>query len=278
MVKTIKSFLQIEWKMKLLYLLWVFIIIWLFLAMEVEVIINNINNLSTTTASWYIQSIEKNNRSTARYMAVWIWECIKQHNFSTIWEMEDVIRMCWAEHRSWWPTWDFFVFDRVSRTIVYDWSPDCMKDWELRAFDYMLEKNNKEDVWECWMHQDRWLCVSAIEKLYNLWNTDDKSNIYWKFDDSYEWLESYVIPSLTYWFKWPIWNKWVFNLNNIQLQIVVWTQKDEVMSEYKEVGENYNLLNENINKVNFLIHITLWWVVIISIIMFFITTLILKLK
>lgn len=225
---------RVNWKAWLSYLIWMSIIAMFYSDLDME---NKWKTIWTTQ----LEAIESNARYTARAMVKWIWECIKKEYqnkpFTSIKDMEEKISLCGADHRSGWPTWDFFVFDRVSRTMVFDWSSDCMKGWEWRDFDFSKEYNylqEKKEVWECWMHTDQNLCVTAIKDLYQIWNTDELSNIYWKFDDDYEWLESYVIPSLSEWFNWRLWAWWVFSINNAQLQIVVWTQQDEVMNFYKK--------------------------------------------
>lgn len=206
---------------------------------------NYLNSISTVrhTAE---QDIENFARYNSRAAAKWIWECIKyeidKHWLKTINEMLETIRNCWSEYRSWWPTWDFFVFDRISWTIVYDWSYDCMKWGERRPFNYKLEEiflKNNQEKWECFMHQDKNKCLIAIKDLYNIWNTEENSKIYWKFDDSKEWLESYVIPKIANWFEWPIWEWWVFNSDNIQLQVVMWTQEDEVFKNFKTSWDTF---------------------------------------
>ena len=183
-------------------------------------------------------NIENTTRDSARQMAKWIWDCIykeiKHHDFSSISEMMQTIHNCWSEFRSWWPTWDFFVFDRISKKMVYDGSPDCMKWWANRPFYWKNEVAYLKDSlaeWECWMHQDKEQCKNAIYDLYNIGNTDKYSKIRWQFDDSHEWLESYVIPWMRMWLSGIIWKSWTKDDDNIQLQIVMWTQKDEIFAK-----------------------------------------------
>ena len=280
MPKSVLQFFKINWKMKVLYWLWIWVVLSLFLALELENDIIQTNNWLIQTEQQFNKDIETAHRTTARYMAKAIGLCIKsrynEHKFENLEEMTKIISECGAEHRSWWLTWDFFVFDRVSRTMVFDGSSDCMKGWEWRPFDFIFEKNNKKEVGECWMHKDKWLCIQAIEKLYSIWDTDYNSNIYILFDEDFERLESSVIPSLSNWFKGKLWAGGVFSLDNLQLQIVMWTQKDEVMAHYQPTISKYTELKNNTNEVNAKINFILWSVVILSILMFFFTTLILK--
>lgn len=231
MIKLFKHWKIIDIKSKSMYLFGILWIISLFIIWQEYNKSEDIkNNMSL--------EIEQNARYNARNIAIWIWECIKWQikDYTNIKDIKNIIKFCGSAFRSWWPTWDFFVFDRISKTMFYDWSPDCMKLWNWRDFNPIKEKefllNNKKE-WECYAHSDQKLCLSAISNLYNIGNTDINSKIYWKYDDSIEWLESYVIPSLWEWFNWNIWEWWVFNINNLQLQIVMWTQEDEVMLHFK---------------------------------------------
>lgn len=215
-------------------------------------------------------------RTEARYMAKWIWECIKSW-IENWYPLLTTIYNCWANHRSWWESWDFFVFDRIAKKMIYDWSPDCLKWWISRSFDNEFEKIfTGTNQWECYMHHNREQCISAINDLYNIWDTDNNSNIWWQFDDSPEWLESYVIPEVRKWFNWIIWNNWIKTWNNMQLQIVMWTQKDEVYKNFKNTILEYKkTLDEKINLLKQLI-LYVRIIVILMIIMAFLNVIILK--
>ena len=259
--KWINVWKHTNWKAKSLYALWILFVIWIMQIMNLETTKENAKN-----------DIENFARSNARYIAKGIWECIKSEVdtnwYTSKYDLQIITKNCWAEHRSWWPTWDFFVVNLADKTMFYDGSPDCLKGWELRPFDankekYYIENNIKE--WECWMHQNPLLCMKAIWNLINIKTTDSNSKIYWQFDDSIEWLESYTIPTNSSWFKWPIWLGWVSNEDNIQLMVVVWTQKDEVYSQFTNVFDYWNK-TENI----------IVFMALIFCVMLFITTLALK--
>ena len=120
------------------------------------------------------------------------------------------------------------------------------------------------------------MCYEAIKDLYNIWNTNQYSNIAWKFDNSDEWLESYVIPNLTIWFNWELWKNWVKTTDNIQLQIVMGTQKDEALSyfwnsktELENVSNSVEYFIKNIMVVMWIITAICWW-------MYLLLTLIIK--
>ena len=226
--------------------------------------------------------IENAHRWTARSMAYAIWDClmkdIKENNLTTKEQFAHSFNKCWTEHRNWWVTWDPFLIDTVSMTMIADWSPDCLKGWEWRSVNPSNELiwiKNWEQQWECWMHSDPKLCQEAITKLYNIRNTDEWSWVYWKFDDDYEWLESYTIPTRTTWFNWPIWKGWVFDKDNMQLMIVMWTQQDEVMKRYektfgsieyiKKAGATYKIwINIIIIEVMWLLFL-MWLITILAV-------------
>ncbi len=239
------------------------------LDIEKQKYIYSIDEVKKTTE----KDIQNFARYEARNMAEAIWICIK-NNIEEKWineigDMLPIISNCWAQHRSWWPTWDFFVFDRISKLMIFDNSPDCAKLWDFRDFTY---------EWECSIHKDKIACWNAIKDLYNVWNSTRFDKIYWQFDDSIEWLESYVIPSLTKWFNWNTGEFWVIDKNNIQLEIVMWTQTDEVYKNFENSRDIFYKNKEHwLNYVNW-IYITYIFLVILVCVLSIFTAITIKLK
>ena len=243
-----------------------------------------IDSISTSKTNMRI-NIEDAHRWTARAMAYAIWDCmmkdITDNKYTTIEEFSHSFNKCWIEQRNWGLTWDGFVVDTISMTMVADWSPDCLKGWEWRCFNHnkeLIRIKNWEQQWECWMHSDPKLCQEAIAKLYNIRNTDEWSWIYWKFDDSYEWLESYTIPTRTTWFNGSIWKGWVIDKDNIQLMIVVWTQEDEVMKRYEKSFNSVNYIEKMVGTYKMWINIIMLKVMWLLFLMWVITILAVKKK
>lgn len=181
--------------------------------------------LTIATLMYTDNIIEKNAREQARLIAQWIWECI---NLQVKWweTREDLSKIsyeCWALHRSWWITWDFFVVNLATKQFIYDWSPDCSKDWYNRHL---------TDAEECSLHSDSKECSSAIKVLKEWFNSNSQTMLSWKFDDAIEWLEWVVIPGERQWYEWPIWFGWIKNDKNTQLLVVMGTQSDEVFAQW----------------------------------------------
>lgn len=179
-------------------------------------------------------TIESYAREQARQIANWIWQCIKSQ---VKWnedrtELSKISYQCWQAHRSWWPTWDFFVVDLTTKQFIYDWSPDCSKEW------YDRHLTDKE---ECSLHQNKDLCYSVIKQLKLWFNSTENTKLYWEFDNAPEWLEWKIIPWEREWFDWPIWFNWLKNINNKQLLVVMWTQSDEVNSFWLWLKTIYSL-------------------------------------
>ena len=210
-----------------------------------QIYIDTIDDVKEATE----RDIEEYTRKQARYAAKSIWKCIQweveKNWFKTTDEMLLTIRNCGAEYRNGWDTGDFFVFDRISKRMVYDNSPDCLKGWVNRFFYDRYEEDwleNNKQKGECWMHENKEQCEKAIGRLYNVWTTSKQSKIRWQFDDSSEWLESYVIPSMSEWFNGAIgqWGTFNNDQKNVQLQIVVGSQKDEVLSNFENSKKEFN--------------------------------------
>lgn len=171
-------------------------------------------------------NIEKTAREQARYMANWIAQCINERVWSWTYsraELSKISYECGSSHRSGWVTWDFFVVNLANNQFVYDGSPDCSKDW------YDRHLSDKE---ECSLHKNKELCNKVISQLKQWHNSYEWQNLYWEFDDAKEWLEWVIIPSERKWYQWYIWEWWVRNKNNTQLLVVMWTQSDEVESQW----------------------------------------------
>lgn len=284
MVNTIfKSWNSWNLKTKAVYILGVIWIIELFfLGQEYnkseEILKSPINEI-------LLQDIEKSYRATARMQLNNIGNCIvkdiEEKGYKNIEEYLVSIHKCWSEARNGWITWDIFVFDRISKKMVYDNSPDCMKWWKFRDFNAELEKEyvlKGEEKGECFMHKDKNSCVKAIKELYNKWNTDMNSKLYWDFDESKEWLESYVIPSLSNWFQGKLWFNGVASKEDIQLQIVLWTQEDEALlnfrysiSNLKEISWDVTWFIDNVMVILSIITLNCW-------LMYLLLTIIIKQK
>lgn len=229
------------------------------------------------------KDIEIYSRANARFQVQNIANCIvvdiEQNKYTTLEQMQLSIHKCWSNARNGGLTWDIFVFDRISRKMIYDNSPDCMKWWEFRDFDFEKEKIYLawwKEKWECSMHSNKNLCQKAIADLYNIWNTNQYSNIYWRFDDSDEWLESTVIPNLSIWFNWQLWQNWVKTIDNIQLQVVIGTQKDEALSYFENSKKELETLWNNTKDFIQNIMAVLWIITIICGWMYLLLTLIIK--
>lgn len=276
-----KSWKQYNYKTKSIYILGIAWIIALFFIWQEYNASENIKK--TDYAIKLNKDIELYTRANARFQAQNIANCIvkdvEQNKYTTLEQMMLSIHKCWAEARNGGLTGDIFVFDRISRKMVYDNSPDCMKGGEFRDFDFEKEKlyllQNKEK-WECWMHSNKQMCVNAISNLYNIWNTNQYSKIYWKFDDGIEWLESYVIPTLTTWFNWNLGNGWIKTTDNIQLQIVMWSQKDEVMAYFETSQKSLEETTKEVSDFITNIMIIMWIITIICGWMYLLLTLIIK--
>jgi len=163
--------------------------------------------------------------------------------------------------------------------MIYDNSPDCMKGWEFRDFDFEKEKIYLawwKEKWECFMHSNKEMCVNAIKDLYNIWNTNQYSNIVWGFDNSDEWLESAVIPNLSIWFSGELWKNWVKATDNIQLQVVIWTQKDEALSYFENSKKELENVSNNVEDFIHNIMAIMWIITIICGWMYLLLTLIIK--
>lgn len=276
-----KSWKSFNYKTKFLYIMGiVWIILLFFMGWEYD---KSEKILNTNISNKLEETIESIYREQARMQLKSISSCIlediKDNNYKEITEYMLSIHKCWAEARNGWLTWDIFVFDRISKKMVYDNSPDCMKWWEFRDFNPELEKNyvlKGEEKWECFMHNDKKLCVSAMDKMYNIGNTDDKSYITWKFDGSEEWLESIVTPSISAWFSWRLWMNWVSVKWDIQLQIVLWTQKDEAFANFKWFTDDFNEIKTTTKEFVENIMNILWIILINSACMYLLMTLIVK--
>ena len=229
------------------------------------------------------KDIEIYSRANARFQVQNIANCIvkdiEQNKYTTFEQMQLSIHKCWSNARNGGLTWDIFVFDRISRKMIYDNSPDCMKGWEFRGFDFEKEKVYLawwKEKWECFMHSNKEMCVNAIKDLYNIWNTNQYSNIVWGFDNYDEWLESAVIPNLTIWFSGELWKNWVKATNNIQLQVVIWTQKDEALSYFETSKKELENVSNNVEDFIHNIMAIMWIITIICGWMYLLLTLIIK--
>ena len=190
--------------------------------------------------------IENFARQNARYLAKWIGDCINEQILNKGIKDENsmipIVDYCWKSHRSGWTTWDYFVINLTSWHMFTDNSTDCLKGWEGRECNPQSEEiylKNNEDKWECWMHQDRLLCIKTLKSLYNIKTTDASSRLFWNYDGSIEWLEAVTIPTNTDWYFGPAAIKWIKNENNIQLMVVVWTQSDEVFAQFNNSFNTY---------------------------------------
>ena len=229
------------------------------------------------------KDIEIYSRANARFQVQNIANCIvkdiEENKYTTLDKMQLSIHKCWSNARNGGITWDIFVFDRISRKMIYDNSTDCIKGWEFRDFDFEKEKIYLawwKEKWECFMHSNKEMCITAIKDLYNIWNTNQYSNISWEFDNSPEWLESYVIPNLTVWFNWELWKNWVKTTNNIQLQVVIGTQKDEALSYFENSKKELETVSNNVEDFIKNIMVIMWIITIICGWMYLLLTLIIK--
>ena len=229
------------------------------------------------------KDIEIYSRANARFQVQNIANCIvkdiEENKYTTLDKMQLSIHKCWSNARNGWLTGDIFVFDRISRKMIYDNSTDCMKGWEFRDFDFEKEKiylAEWKEKWECFMHSNKDMCYEAIKDLYNIWNTNQYSNISWEFDNSPEWLESYVIPNLTVWFNWELWKNGVKTTNNIQLQVVIGTQKDEALSYFANSKKELENVSNNVEDFIKNIMVIMWIITIICGWMYLLLTLIIK--
>lgn len=139
--------------------------------------------------------VEQNVRQVARYNVENIRSCVNtivlgsnqnEYRQVTNAELELALKTC-AQKTRVTDTGDEFAVDLRSLDFVFDPSLDC----------YVEGGKKMTADSECTLHKDQEICRETIPAVMSGYDSTDHSNIWWKFNNSREYLEWVVVPDET---------------------------------------------------------------------------------
>lgn len=133
-------------------------------------------------------------------------------------------------------TSDAFMIRMPDEKFIWDGSPDCSKPEFLKNGRYMIDEPS--------MHQDPVLAQKILDEMRKIYSTvDGNYNYYWQFDDSQELLEWVIIPDDAFGFNYETYTKQgIKNNKYVSYILILGTQKDEIMSNFKHIFKHFDLI------------------------------------